>query len=56
MSGSGLEMECYGSPEVIERVLFSKLSGKDHLNLRASGDVLMELEIAKTEGYLSRLS
>ncbi|XP_077369860.1 uncharacterized protein LOC144014155 [Festucalex cinctus] len=64
----GLEMawnrleECYGSPEVIERALFERLENfpkinfKDALKLRELGDLLRELESAKSEGYLPGLS
>ncbi|KAJ8365140.1 hypothetical protein SKAU_G00139710 [Synaphobranchus kaupii] len=54
--------ECYGSPEAMERALFSKienfpkLSGKDHHKLRELGDVLLELEYAKQDGHLPGLS
>lgn len=54
--------ECYGSPEVIERALFErienfpKISPKDALKLRELGDLLRELESAKSEGYLPGLS
>ncbi|XP_058881751.1 uncharacterized protein LOC131737334 [Acipenser ruthenus] len=54
--------ECYGSPEVIEKALFEKLekfpkiSNKDPLKLRELGDLLRELECAKSEGYLPGLT
>jgi len=54
--------ECYGSPEVIERALFErmenfpKISPRDALKLRELGDLLRELESAKSEGYLPGLS
>lgn len=54
--------ECYGSPEVIERNLFERLENfpkinpKDPLKLRELGDLLRELESAKSEGYLPGLS
>lgn len=53
---------CYGSPEVIERALFErmenlpKINHKDHLKFREQGDLLRELESAKSEGYLPGLS
>lgn len=59
---AGLDMiwsrleECYGEPEAIERALFSKLSGRDHGRLRELGDILLELESAKDNGYLPGLS
>lgn len=52
----------YGSPEVIENALlkkiedFPKISVRDNRKLRELGDVLMELEAAKTNGYLPGLS
>lgn len=54
--------ECYSSPEVIERALFERIenfpriSPKDTLKLRELGDLLRELESAKSEGYLPGLS
>ncbi|KAI4879019.1 hypothetical protein NFI96_009718 [Prochilodus magdalenae] len=54
--------ECYGSPEVIERALlervdnFPNVSQKDPVKLRELGDLLKELEAAKTQGYLPGLS
>lgn len=54
--------ECYGSPEAIERALFSKienfpkLSNRDHQKLRELGDVLLEVEYAKQDGHLPGLS
>ncbi|KAI3372121.1 hypothetical protein L3Q82_006974 [Scortum barcoo] len=54
--------ECYGSPEVIERALFERLenfpkvSNKDPMKLRELGDLLTELNSAKSEGYLPGLS
>ena len=65
---SGLRMlwqrleDVYGSPEVIENALlkkvedFPKISVKDNHKLRELGDILMELEAAKTDGYLPGLS
>ncbi|KAG7482904.1 hypothetical protein JOB18_033440 [Solea senegalensis] len=54
--------ESYGSPEVIERALFVRLenfpkfSNKDPQKLRELGDLLTELNSAKSEGYLPGLS
>lgn len=50
--------ECYSSPEVIKSALFKKLgsfpriSGKDNLKLRELRDLLMEMLLAKEDGYL----
>ncbi|XP_041424892.1 uncharacterized protein LOC121395423 [Xenopus laevis] len=54
--------DCYGSPEVIENALmkklddFPKMSNKDNLKLRELGDILLEVNAAKTEGYLPGLA
>lgn len=54
--------ECYSSPEVIERALFErietfpKINHKNPLKLRELGDLLRELESAKSDGYLPGLS
>ncbi len=54
--------ECYAAPEVIERSLFQRLdsfprfSAKDHTKLRELGDLLMEIQGAKEDGYLTGLS
>ncbi len=54
--------ECYASPEVIEKALFKKLdefpriSSKDWVKLRELGDLLMELQAAKEDGYLPGLA
>ena len=54
--------ECYGAPEVIENSLlervdnFSKISNKDYKRLRQLGDILMELQAAKSEGTLLGLA
>lgn len=54
--------DVYGSPEVIENALlkkiedFPKISVRDNHKLRELGDVLMELEATKTDGYLPGLS
>ncbi|XP_036818356.1 uncharacterized protein LOC118944195 [Oncorhynchus mykiss] len=54
--------ECYGRPEVIENALlkkiydFPKLANKDNHKLRELGDILLELECAKVEGYLPGLA
>ncbi|KAI4900717.1 hypothetical protein NFI96_009187 [Prochilodus magdalenae] len=65
---SGLRMlwqrleDVYGSPEVIENALlkkvedFPKISVRDNHKLRELGDILMELEAAKVDGYLPGLS
>lgn len=53
--------KCYGSPEAIEGALFSKIenfakiSNKDYWRLRELGDLLIELELAKEDGYLPGL-
>ncbi len=54
--------ECYAAPEVIERSLFQRLdsfprfSAKDHTKLRELRDLLMEIQGAKEDGYLTGLS
>lgn len=54
--------KCYGSPEVIEASLFNKLnnflklSNRDHQKVRELGDLLLEVDAAKQEGYLPGLS
>ncbi|XP_021332949.1 uncharacterized protein [Danio rerio] len=54
--------DCYGSAEAMEAALFNKLecfpklSNKDHQRLRELGDLLLELKIAKAEGYLPGLT
>ncbi|KAK0152820.1 hypothetical protein N1851_005646 [Merluccius polli] len=54
--------ECYGLPEVIENSLFKrldsfpKISNRDHRKLRELGDLLMELEAAKSDGDLPGLT
>ncbi|XP_056093862.1 uncharacterized protein LOC130072671 [Rhinichthys klamathensis goyatoka] len=54
--------DVYGSPEVIENALlrkveeFPKISGKENHKLRELGDILMELEAARADGYLPGLS
>nr|XP_055053880.1 uncharacterized protein LOC129439016 [Misgurnus anguillicaudatus] len=54
--------ESYGAPEVVEHALlkkledFPRLGNKDSHKLRELGDILLELECAKTEGYLSGLA
>lgn len=54
--------KCYGSPEAIEASLFDrlnhfpKLSNRDHQKLQELGDLLLEIEAAKQEGYLPGLS
>ncbi|KAK5853507.1 hypothetical protein PBY51_014653 [Eleginops maclovinus] len=54
--------ECYGAPEAVEHALlkkiedFPKLTNKDNAKLRELGDILLELECAKEEGYLPGLA
>ena len=54
--------ECYGTPEAVEDALlkkiedFPKLTNKDNAKLRELGDILLELECAKEEGYLPGLA
>lgn len=54
--------ECDASPEVIEKALFKKLdvflriSSKNWVKLRQLGDLLMELQAAKKDGYLPGLA
>lgn len=54
--------DCYGAPEVIENALLKKienlpkLSNKDNHKLRELGDILLELECAKADGYLQGLA
>ena len=54
--------ECYGTPEAVEDALlkkiedFSKLNTKDNDKLRELGDIFLELECAKEEGYLPGLA
>lgn len=54
--------DCYGTPEVIEHALlkkledFPKLTNKDGAKLRELGDILLELECAKADGYLPGLA
>lgn len=49
--------ECYTTPKVTGSALFKKLdnfqriSPKDHVKLRELGDLLMEPQCAKEEGY-----
>ncbi|XP_059833911.1 uncharacterized protein LOC132398455 isoform X1 [Hypanus sabinus] len=53
--------EGYAAPEIIEAALyrhlenFSKLSAKDHIKLRELGDLLMEIQGAKEDGYSTGL-
>lgn len=50
---------CYGGPEIIEQPLFQRLdrfATKDHTKLRKLGDLLMEIQGAKEDGYLTGLS
>ncbi|XP_062413389.1 uncharacterized protein LOC119222763 [Pungitius pungitius] len=54
--------ECYAAPEVMEKSLFKRLdefpriSNKDYGKLRDLGDLLMELQGAREEGYLTGLT
>ncbi|XP_067306911.1 uncharacterized protein [Pseudorasbora parva] len=54
--------ECYAAPEVMEKSLFKRLdefpriSTKDYGKLRDLGDLLMELQSAREEGYLTGLA
>lgn len=54
--------ECYGTPEAVEHALlkkiedFPKLTNRDNAKLRELGDILLELECAKEEGYLPGLA
>lgn len=64
----GLEMiwqrleECFGAPEVVESALlkrvdsFPKITSKDWRKLRELGDLLMELQAAKSEGAFPGLA
>ncbi|XP_032416936.1 uncharacterized protein LOC116718815 [Xiphophorus hellerii] len=53
--------ECYGSPEALERALldrmlqFPKISNKDPHLLRELADLLLEIDSAKSEGYIPGL-
>lgn len=54
--------ETYGAPEAIEHALFKRieefprLSNKDNLKLQELGDLLLEMEYSKEEGYLPGLA
>lgn len=54
--------DCYGSTEAMETALFNKLErfpkilNKDPQRLRELGDLLLEVEAAKEEGYLPALA
>lgn len=54
--------DCYAAPEIIEQSLFQrldvvqKISAKDHTKLRELEDLLMEIQGAKEDGYLTGLS
>ncbi|XP_044136507.1 uncharacterized protein LOC122928083 [Bufo gargarizans] len=54
--------QCYGSPEVIEDALlkrienYPRITNKDYQKLRGLGDLLLEIEAAKSSGYLPGLS
>lgn len=54
--------ECYATPEIIENALFKKLdtfprlTNRDNVKLRELSDLLMELLVAKNEGYLPGLA
>lgn len=53
--------ECYGSPEALEKALFDRLerfpriTNKDPHQLRDLGDLLLEIDSAKSEGYVPGL-
>lgn len=67
-ASSGLQMvwqrleECYGSAEMIENALlkkleeFPKISNRDNEKLRELGDLLLELEAVRKDGFLPGLS
>lgn len=54
--------ECYAAPEIIEKSMFQrlenfpKISAKDNVKLRDLGDLLMEIQGAKEDGYLTGLT
>lgn len=54
--------KCYGSPEAIEASLFKsldqfpRLSNRDYQKLQELGDLLLEIEAAKHDGYMAGLS
>lgn len=54
--------DCFGSPEAIENALFRKIedfpkiSNRDNQKLREFGDILLELEAARADGFLTGLS
>lgn len=54
--------ECYAAPEVMEKSLFKRLeefpriTARDYGKLRDLGDLLMELQGAREEGYLTGLT
>nr|XP_054598158.1 uncharacterized protein LOC129163741 [Nothobranchius furzeri] len=54
--------ECYGSPEAIEDALlkkvdeFPRISSRENQKLRELGDILLELEAARADGFLPGLS
>lgn len=54
--------ECYAAAEITERSLFqclgsySRISAKDHTKLHELWDLLMEIQGAKKDGYLTGLS
>ncbi|XP_040216137.1 uncharacterized protein LOC120945794 [Rana temporaria] len=54
--------QCYGSPEVIEDALlkrienYPRITSKYYQKLRGLGDLLLEIEAAKSSGYLPGLS
>lgn len=54
--------ECYVAPEMIENALFKKLvafpkvSSRDYAKLRELGDLRLELQTAKDDGYLPGLA
>lgn len=54
--------DCYGSPEAIENALlkkledFPKIANRENHRLRELGDILLELEAAKVDGFLPGLN
>ncbi|XP_061922069.1 uncharacterized protein LOC133662256 isoform X1 [Entelurus aequoreus] len=54
--------DCYAAPEIIEKSLFDrldnfpKISNKDNAKLRELGDLLMEIQGFKEDGYVTGLS
>lgn len=54
--------DCYGSPEAVENALlkkvddFPKISYRENHRLRELGDLLLELEAARADGFLPGLN